>query len=119
MFDQEAVKRAIETYGSEILLTPINQLAQEFGENAFNVKYLNAMWDDLKLTRCSTNFAIYLDPILFNSLVKHKYKYAEDHPSERWEYMKCLLRIFQFDPRTRQKGLDIINDQKLGRERPI
>lgn len=136
--DETAIKRAIDRYpsrdiwGSELFQIPIRQLAEEFGENAFNVGYLEHMYDNLQMTRRGEpEGEITLRGIIVHAL--RKYKEAEkeaaktpeqiriesgDHwfqPSWNleWGYMKCLLRIFQKDPRTRTELERMVTDAEL------
>jgi hypothetical protein len=125
LYNEAGIRRAINKYCEynktkfdepKLFKMDITQLAQEFGEDAFNTKYLNQMWDNLKLARSGHD--IRLSPIIFNSLKNYasidiatslspddfEHQYGKCHPqlnSEAWKYIKCLLRIFQTDPRTR------------------
>jgi hypothetical protein len=137
--DTEGVKRAINRYCGvdrfghiEITIIPISQLELEFGKDAFDSELLNEIWDNLSLMRCGDN--VRLGPIIFNSLRNWQYwsletlvnlpvaefeeKYKNSHRKPKlnpsWLYTKCLLRIFQSDPRTRSHPPDCITDQELG-----
>jgi hypothetical protein len=134
--NEEAIKRAIDKYPGknrfgepEIMRIPLKQLAQEFGKDAFNTEYLNQLWDNFALARDPlTEEHLSLDPIIFNALQSyHRWeKEANMSPEEygtshwkptwglNWLYLKCLLRIFQGDPRTRQEIDGMPTNAELG-----
>ena len=136
--DESKIRKAINQYpkydvwGSELFHIPINQLAKEFGEDAFNVTLLEQMYDNLGITRRG-------DPITLRGIVVHalrdyKYSQAEKQSAKTplqikkesdnhwfqpnwnpsWSYTKSLLRIFQSDIRTRTEFEGMVTDQDLG-----
>jgi hypothetical protein len=130
--DEINITRAIDKYGERLFYIPINALEREFGKNAFNSNYLEDMWDNLSITRRGD--AIILNGIVYHALRKYNFKDAEREsalsPAEydqrygdsyfkpnwnpAWDYTKCLLRIFQSDPRTRVDFHNMIKDEVLG-----
>ncbi len=135
--DVAIVRKAIDCYpkkdiwGSELFFIPITQLEKEFGIT-FNVTLLELMYDNLGITR--KGLPTTLNGIVNHALRQHKYDEAEqqsvktplqikiesgDHWYQptwepAWSYTKCLLRIFQSDPRTRVKFEGMVSDDMLG-----
>lgn len=128
--DEDVILRAIDHYGKRIMRIPIIQLEREYGSNAFNSEYLEDSWDNLRITR--RGFDIDLQGIVGHALRSHDFDMAEKEANygpalmdERfgdgwrpnwnpsWNYTKCLLRILQANPRTRDDFHNMISDERL------
>jgi hypothetical protein len=112
--DRDSIQRAIDQYGADLLHLSVDQLSREFGRNAFNTEYLNEMYDTLSITRMGRNIPINFSPIVFNALQMYNSLERQNVGEEMWEYMKCLLRVLQGDPRTRQEIMGMPTDAELG-----
>lgn len=112
--NRQFIQLAIDQYGADLLDLSVDQLAREFGKNAFNPEYLNEMYDTLRITRMGRNIPINFGPIVFNALQMYNSLERENSGEEIWEYMKCLLRVLQSDTRTRQEIMGMPTDAELG-----
>lgn len=126
------IRRAIKNNGEKILYMDISELENIYGSNAFNLEYLEDTWDNLSITR--KGYPINIIGILGHVLRKNKFESAEKDskmtPAEiekyygnnrwrpnwnpSWDYVKCLIRIFQSEPKTRLNFKNMVSDDDLG-----
>ena len=110
--EEEAIKRAIDRHGKNIMNLSVENLSQEFGNNVFNAEYLNQAIQDFGLA-AQDEWGI--QPTLWSivNTALSAGNYRENSKSSVWPYLKCLLRVFQSDERTRNYGRGVIGNEYL------
>jgi len=109
----DGFNKAYRVYGNKIINTKVETLAEKFGNEVFNIEYINKLWYEWLSKTQHPALILKLEPIIFTVAKAYDRLNGRHLNDPEWYYMKCLLKTAYQIPSLRKDLFQDFNYKNL------